>query len=127
MIPTIDSKPPGKKLIKRMPAKTKAFLLTPAGLVLFSYGLTILTEAGFQRRSGADMQIWLLLGAYSLGLINVGLICLGFAVRFYILSDVRRETRRSIRQLEQKISNKSKQHPRKSKPVRKTKSPTKSN
>jgi len=122
MIPAIDPKPPGKKLIKRMSTRTKWMILAPIGLILFSFGLTVLSEAAHQRRTGEPTQVWVLLGLYSLVLINSGLIFFGEALRFRILLDVRRETRRSMRQLLRKVNSK---NTRKLKPVKKTKSPTK--
>lgn len=122
MIPSIDPKPPGRKLIKRMSTRTKWMILAPFGLILFSFGLTVLSEAAHQRRSGEPTQVWVLLGLYSLVLINAGLIFFGEALRFRILLDVRRETRRSMRQLLRKVNTKT---ARKLKPVKKTKSPTK--
>jgi hypothetical protein len=127
MIPSIDSKPPGQKLIKRMSARTKWMLLTPAGLVIFSFGLCVLSEAAHQRRIGEPTQVWLLLGLYSLVLINGGLILFGEALRFRILLDVRKETRRSLRQAVRNIKTKSlrKSISEKLKSDKKTKSPTK--
>lgn len=122
MIPSIDPKPPGKKLIKRMSTRTKWMILAPFGLLLFSFGLTVLSEAAHQRRTGEPTQVWVLLGLYSLALINAGLIFFGEALRFRILLDVRRETRRSMRQLLRKVNSKT---ARKLKPDKKTKSPTK--
>ena len=122
MIPAIDPKPPGKKLIKRMSTRTKWMILAPIGLILFSFGLTVLSEAAHQRRTGEPTQVWVLLGLYSLVLINAGLIFFGEALRFRILLDVRRETRRSMRQLLRKVNSK---NTRKLKPAKKTKSPTK--
>jgi len=122
MIPAIDPKPPGKKLIKRMSTRTKWMILAPVGLILFSFGLTVLSEAAHQRRTGEPTQVWVVLGLYSLVLINVGLILFGEALRFRILLDVRRETRRSMRQLLRKVNSKT---ARKLLPDKKTKSPTK--
>tara|TARA_R110002124_G_scaffold249569_1_gene414678 strand:- start:537 stop:911 length:375 start_codon:yes stop_codon:yes gene_type:complete len=122
MIPSIDTKPPGKKLIKQMSAKTKSIILAPTGLILLSLGLMMLTETAHQRRIGEPLPVWMLLGIYSLALINFGVICVGMAVRFRILSDVRRETRRSIRQLQLKMNTKPQ---RRSKTDKKAKSPTK--
>ena len=122
MIPAIDPKPPGKKLIKRMSTRTKWMILAPLGLVLFSFGLTVLSEAAHQRRTGEPTQVWVVLGLYSLVLINVGLIFFGEALRFKILLDVRRETRRSMRQLLRKVNTKT---VRKLRSDKKTKSPTK--
>jgi len=122
MIPSIDPKPPGKKLIKRMSTRTKWMILAPFGLLLFSFGLTVLSEAAHQRRTGEPTQVWVLLGIYSLVLINAGLVFFGEALRFRILLDVRRETRRSMRQLLRKVNTKT---ARKLITDKKTKSPTK--
>ncbi|MCE7064668.1 hypothetical protein [Dyadobacter sp. CY326] len=122
MIPSIDPKPPGRRLIKRMSTRTKWMILAPCGLLIFSFGLTVLSEAAHQRRIGEPTQVWVVLGLYSLALINGGLIMFGEALRFRILLDVRRETRRSMRQLTRKINIKSSG---KTKSDKKTKSPTK--
>ncbi|TLV03060.1 hypothetical protein [Dyadobacter luticola] len=122
MIPSIDPKPPGKRLIKRMSTRTKWIILAPCGLLLFSFGLTVLSQAAHERRVGEPTQVWMVLGLYSLALINGGLIMFGEALRFRILLHVRRETRRSMRQLIRKINTKSAS---KNKSSKKTKSPTK--
>ncbi len=127
MIPDINPKPPGAQLIKRMSTRTKWLILAPLGLVLFSFGLCVLSEAAHQRRIGQPTQVWVLLGLYSLALINTGLVFFGEALRFRILLDVRRETRRSMRQLLRKVNAKAlrKEPVRKGKSDKKTKSPTK--
>lgn len=127
MIPDINPKPPGRQMIKRMSTRTKWLILAPLGLILFSFGLCVLSEAAHQRRIGQPTQVWVLLGIYSLALINTGLIFFGEALRFRILLDVRRETRRSMRQLLRKVNAKSlrKEPVRKGKSDKKTKSPTK--
>jgi len=107
MIPSIDPKPPGKRLIKKMSTRTKWIILAPCGLLLFSFGLTVLSEATHQRRIGEPAQVWIVLGLYSLVLINGGLIMFSEALRFRILLDVRREARRSMRQLLRKVNTKS--------------------
>ncbi len=107
MIPSIDPKPPGRKLIKRMSTRTKWMILAPCGLLMFSFGLTVLSEAAHQRRTGVP---------------NTGLILFGEALRFRILLNVRRETRRSMRQIVRKVNTKSN---RKTKSDKKAKSPTK--
>jgi len=122
MIPSIDPKPPGKKLIKRMSTRTKWMILAPCGLLLFSFGLTVLSQAAHERRIGEPTQVWVVLGLYSLALINGGLIMFGEALRFRILLDVRRETRRSMRQLIRKVNTKSSG---KTKSSKKAKSPIK--
>ncbi|WP_233816964.1 hypothetical protein [Dyadobacter sp. CY312] len=105
-----------------MSTRTKWMILAPFGLLLFSFGLTVLSEAAHQRRIGEPTQVWVLLGLYSLILINGGLVLFGEALRFRILLDVRRETRRSMRQLLRKVNSKT---VRKLLPEKKTKSPTK--
>jgi hypothetical protein len=127
MIPANTPKPPGKQLIKRMSTRTKWLILAPLGLFLFSCGLWVLSEAAHQRRIGEPTRVWVLLAIYSLVLINTGLISLGEALRFRILLDVRRETRRSMRQLLRKVNAKTirKMPVRKGKSDKKTKSPTK--
>jgi hypothetical protein len=127
MIPDINPKPPGAQLIKRMSTRTKWLILAPLGLILLSFGLCVLSEAAYQRRIGQPTQVWVLLGLYSLALINTGLVFFGEALRFRILLDVRRETRRSMRQLLRKVNAKEsrKQPTRKGKSDKKTKSPTK--
>jgi hypothetical protein len=122
MIPSIDPKPPGKRLIKRMSTRTKWMILAPCGLLLFSFGLTVLSQAAHERRTGEPTQVWVVLGLYSLALINGGLIMFGEALRFRILLHIRRETRRSMRQLTRKVNTKT---PSKSKSGKKAKSPTK--
>ena len=107
MIPSIDPKPPGKRLIKRMSTRTKWMILAPCGLLIFSFGLTVLSEAAHQRRTGLPTQVWVVLGLYSLALINGGLIMFGEALRFRIMLHVRRETRRSMRQLIRNFNSKS--------------------
>ncbi|KQS28160.1 hypothetical protein [Dyadobacter sp. Leaf189] len=122
MIPSIDPKPPGKRLIKKMSTRTKWMILAPCGLILFSFGLTVLSQAAHERRIGEPTQVWVVLGLYSLALINGGLIMFGEALRFRILLHVRRETRRSMRQLTRKVNTKSSG---KSKSAKKAKSPIK--
>ena len=105
-----------------MSTRTKWMILAPCGLLIFSFGLTVLSEAAHQRRIGVPTQVWVVLGLYSLALINGGLIMFGEALRFRILLDVRRETRRSMRQMVRKINIKAAS---KQKPGKKAKSPTK--
>ncbi|WAC14350.1 hypothetical protein [Dyadobacter pollutisoli] len=105
-----------------MSTRTKWMILAPCGLLLFSFGLTVLSEAAHERRTGEPTQVWVVLGLYSLALINGGLIMFGEALRFRILLHIRRETRRSMRQLIRKVNTKS---PIKSKSGKKAKSPTK--
>ncbi|WP_229248929.1 hypothetical protein [Dyadobacter sandarakinus] len=104
-----------------MSTRTKWMILTPIGLILFSFGLINLTEATYQRRTGQPTQVWVVLGIYSLVLINSGLVIFGEALRFRTMVNIRRETRRSMRQIMRKVNTKS---PGKAK-SKKAKSPTK--
>ena len=119
-----DAKPPGKRLISTMPIRTKWLILAPLGLVLIGYGLCVFSEAGHLKHTGSRTIEWVLLGTYSLILINGGLSVFGQAIRFRVLMDVRRETRRSIRKLETKLSSRERN---KRASERKRKSSTKSN
>ncbi len=98
-----DAKPPGKKLLSKMTTHTKWLILAPVSLVLIGYGLCVFSEAGNLKHTGSRDIEWILLGTYSLILINGGLSLFGQAVRYRVLLDVRKETRRSIRKLETKF------------------------
>lgn len=119
-----QGKPPGKKLISNMSSHTKWMILAPISLLLIGYGLCVFSEAGHYKHTGNPTHEWVLLGTYSLILINGGLSLFGQAVRYRILIDVRRETRRSLRKLETKLSKKVTQQSAK---PGKRKSPTKTN
>ncbi len=126
-IPKSARKPPGRKIIKRLSTRTKWALLTLGGLLLTMYGLTTLVHAGIWQQTGVDPAKWVLLGIYSFGVISAGILLLGQAFRFRTIIDIRRETRRNLRQLEKKIDTKrlrgKSQQRRKSRA--KTKNPTK--
>ena len=119
-----DAKPPGKKLLSNMSTHTKWLILAPLGLVLIGYGLCVFSEAGHLKHTGSPTVEWVLLGTYSLILINGGLSIFGQAIRYRVLMDVRRETRRSIRKLETKLSSRERNKRARD---RKRKSSTKSN
>lgn len=99
-----DAKPPGKKLLENMTTHTKWLILSPVSLVLIGYGLCVFSEAANLKHTGKPEVEWILLGTYSLILINGGLSLFGQAVRYRVLIDVRKETRRSIRKVEMKIT-----------------------
>lgn len=112
--------PPGKKILSNMSTQTKWMILAPVSLMLIGYGLCVFSEAGNLKHSGSPTIEWVLLGTYSLILINGGISLFGQAVRYRILTDVRRENRRSLRKLESKISRKEKTRPKKGKSSTKT-------
>lgn len=117
-------RPPGERLLANMSERTKWLILSPLSLVLIGYGLSVFSEAGNLKHTGSPTVEWVLLGTYSLILINGGLCLLGQAVYYRVIIDVRRETRRSIRKLETKLSSRERNKRARD---RKGKSSTKSN
>ena len=99
MIPK-TSKPPGEKLVKRMTSRTKSLLLAPFSLAMIGYGLCVFSEAGHLKHSSAPFRQWLLMGAYSLILINAGIAFFGKAIVFQVQYQYRRETRRKLKRME---------------------------
>lgn len=91
------TKPPGQQLVKRMSTRTKGLLVAPVGLILLSAGLWVLSEAVEVRHTGAPFRQWFLWGAYSLILINGGLLLFGQAVRYRAQLDYRRFVRRELK------------------------------
>lgn len=91
---------------------------------MIGYGLCVFSEAGNLKHTGSPTEEWVLLGTYSLILINAGISIVGQAVYFRVMMDVRKETRRSIRKLESKLASRAQTKRARD---RKRKSPTKSN
>lgn len=83
-----------------MNSRTKSLLLTPASLILISYGLCVFSEAGHLKHTNSPLQQWVLMGVYSLVLINAGIYFFGKAVIFQVQYQYRRETRRKLRRME---------------------------
>ena len=91
------AKPPGQRLVNRMSTRTKGLIVAPLGLLLFSAGLWVLSEAVEVKHTGAPVRQWLLWGVYSLFLINGGLLLFGQAVRYRAQLDYRRFVRRELK------------------------------
>ena len=91
------TKPPGQRLVKRMSTRTKGLIVAPLGLLLISAGLWVLSEAVQVRHTGAPARQWVLWGAYSLVLLNGGLLLFGQAVRYRAQLDYRRFVRRELK------------------------------
>ncbi|SOD81985.1 hypothetical protein [Spirosoma fluviale] len=91
------AKPPGQRLVKRMSTRTKGLIVAPLGLLLFSVGLCVLSEAAEAKHGGAPFRQWFLWGAYSLVLINGGLLLFGQAIRYRAQLDYRRFVRRELK------------------------------
>ncbi|MCK8493703.1 hypothetical protein M0L20_17685 [Spirosoma sp. RP8] len=98
------AKPPGQKLVKRMSTRTKGLIVAPLGLLLFSVGLCVFSLAAQARLDGATFQQWFLRGAYSLILINGGLLLFGQAVRYRAQLDYRRFVRRELKKRDREWS-----------------------
>lgn len=102
-LPKSEGRPPGRKIIKRMPARTKWILLTIAGILLSAFGVLVLSTTAVYKYNGHPGSQWMILAFYGLTLMSSGVLVLGQAFRFRILIDVRREARRNIRSVEKKI------------------------
>ena len=91
------AKPPGQRLVKRMTTRTKALIVGPVGLLLFSAGLCVFGISVKAYVAEAPFRQWFLLGTYALILINGGLILFGQAVRYRAQLDYRRFVRRELK------------------------------
>ena len=91
------AKPPGQRLVKRMSTRTKGLIVAPLGLLLVSVGLCVFSAAASANHDGAPFRQWFLWGAYSLILINSGLLLFGLAVRYRAQLDYRRFVRRELK------------------------------
>lgn len=98
------AKPPGQRLVKRMSTRTKSMIVGPAGLVLFSVGLWIFSEAAGARHMDAPFRQWFLWGLYGLILLNGGLLLFGLAVRYHAQLDYRRFVRRELKKRDQMVN-----------------------
>jgi hypothetical protein len=90
-------KPPGLRWLKQLSTRTKWLILAPVSLVLIGFGLSVFSEAGWLKHSGAPFWRWVLWGTYSLILINAGLCLLGEAIRYRVMLDTRRAIRKAIK------------------------------
>jgi hypothetical protein len=92
MKPDIPKKAPGQRLVKRMPLRTKWLLCATAGLLLFGFGISVVSNAATLK---ADLTVtftrWFMLGLYGLILTNLGLVCFGQAIRFRVLMDINKK------------------------------------
>lgn len=106
MIPKIKNKPPGNRLLKKMRLETKSLLLSIFSVIVISLGLYVFVNALTVKNEGAETFRWALLCTYSLVLINLGLFCLGQAIRFRILIDIDARIKRTEKKLRRKLPNK---------------------
>ena len=92
MKPDIPKKAPGQRLVKRMPLRTKWLLCATAGLLLFGFGISVVSNAATLK---ADPNVafsrWFIWGLYGLIMTNLGLVCFGQAIRFRVLMDINKK------------------------------------
>ncbi|WP_040006076.1 hypothetical protein [Fibrisoma limi] len=105
------TKPPGRRLIKRMSTRTKWLILAPVSLALIGAGLCVFSEAGQAKHTGQPFRQWFLWGTYGLILINGGLALFGQAVRYRVQLDYRRFVRRQLKKQERQFVSKKRKTP----------------
>jgi hypothetical protein len=92
MKPDIPKKAPGQKLVKRMPLRTKWLLCASAGLLLFGFGISVVSHAATLKADPTvNFARWFIAGLYGLILTNLGLVCFGQAIRFRVLMDINKK------------------------------------
>ena len=120
-LPKSHGKPPGRKIIKRMPARTKWILLTISGLLCSGAGVVVLSTAAIYTYHAHTTSQIVILGLYGMALLSSGVLILGQAFRFRILIDVRREARRNTRGVEKKLQDRMKETAREIKAIKELK------
>lgn len=93
------SKPPGRRLLKRMSTRTKWLLLAPFSLILIGYGLCVFSQAAHLKHTGEPFNRWFLLGTYSLIVINAGISLFGQAIIFRMQIENRKTIRRYLKKM----------------------------
>ena len=91
MKPDIPKKAPGQRMVNRMPLRTKWLLCASAGVLLFGFGISVVSMAAtIKADPTSSFSRWFVMGLYGLILTNLGLVFFGQAIRFRILMDVNR-------------------------------------
>ncbi len=92
MKPDIPKKAPGQRLVKRMPLRTKWMLCAVAGLLLFGFGISVVSNAATLKADPTvNFARWFIWGLYGLILTNLGLVSFGQAIRFRVLMDINKK------------------------------------
>jgi membrane protein DedA with SNARE-associated domain len=100
MKPDIPKKAPGQKLVQRMPLRTKWILCAIAGLLLFSFGLSVLgTASTLKSNPTVPFFRWFIWGLYGMIITNLGLVSFGQAIRFKILMDINKRFSRHEKEI----------------------------
>jgi hypothetical protein len=93
-----NTKPPGKKMLKRMSLYTKWLLSAIGGLLLIGFGLSVFSEAANLKHTNAPFLRWFLLGSYSLIMINGGLCVFGQAIIFKIKIENKKLIKKALKE-----------------------------
>ena len=89
MKPDIPKKAPGQRMVNRMPLRTKWLLCASAGVLLFGFGISVVsTAATIKADITSSFSRWFVMGLYGLILTNLGLVFFGLEIRFRVLLDV---------------------------------------
>jgi len=104
MKPDIPKKAPGQRLVNRMPLRTKWQLCAAVGLLLFGFGISVVSSAATLK---ADISVafarWFVMGLYGLILTNLGLVSFGQAIRFRVLMDVNKKINKQEKELMKQV------------------------
>ncbi len=106
MIPQKQPKPPGLRLLNNISLRTKWFVISTIGVLLFGAGLCSLTEAAHLKHTNEPTARWVLSGTYSLVLIMSGLGLHGRGMVLKARLDVRRDIRREIKNASKQLRRK---------------------
>ncbi|MCU0468453.1 MAG: hypothetical protein MUF58_07615 [Arcicella sp.] len=104
MKPDIPKKAPGQRLMKQMPLRTKWLLCAAGGLLLFGFGISVVSSAATLK---ADPNVaftrWFIWGLYGLIMTNLGLVCFGQAIRFRVLMDINKKFNKQEKEIQRHI------------------------
>jgi len=100
MKPNIPKKAPGQKLVNRMPLRIKWLLCAGAGLLLFGFGISIVSSAAILKVDPlVAFSRWFVMGLYGLIITNLGLASFGQAIRFRVLMDVNKRINKQEKEM----------------------------
>jgi len=89
MKPDIPKKAPGQRMVNRIPLRTKWLLCAAVGLLLFGFGISVVSTATtIKAEPTSSFSRWFVMGLYGLIITNLGLVFFGQAIRFRVLMDV---------------------------------------
>jgi hypothetical protein len=104
MKPDIPKKAPGQRLVKQMPLRTKWLLCAGVGLLLFGFGISVVSSAATLKADPTvNFSRWFIMGLYGLILTNLGLVCFGQAIRFRVLMDINKKFNKQEKEMSKHI------------------------